>query len=687
METEKKHVIFNEAFMKTILENMAEIVMVYDVEGKLLYTNFLAKTRDNSNHKPLSESDPLNNKGLYLADGKTPINPDTNPIFRVLKGEVIINEEIWVMPKGKPLTILQINGRAIYDHNYEIIGALIVSHDITEQRWAQQRLTVSEQRYKSLYYHNLDIVCWFDLNGNFLNVNPATEKITGYQLNDLINQSVKQFLQGKDWNKIVKISLRAKKGLSQNFETSIIHKHGNTLFLHITIVPITVENNVVGMYAIAKDITARKKDEQMINYLAYHDTLTSLPNRRVFHKNLHDFILKEKKHTSILFIDLDRFKLINDTLGHSIGDALLRQVARRLSLCVGEENTVYRFGGDEFTIILPNGTRKNTENIAEHILKEFVHPFKLDNQEYIITPSIGISEYPLNGLNAEELIRKADTAMYRAKEQGKNIFKFYTEDLNEPIIRKMKIEKELHKALEQDQFVIHYQPQVSLNGEIQGMEALIRWQHPELGFVSPAEFIPIAEETGLIISIGRWVLTEACKQNKLWQDAGLSPIRVAVNLSARQFHDEKLVSIVKQVLMDTALDPKYLELEITESIAMQDGTSVVAKLQSLKQIGITIAIDDFGTGYSSLSYLKKYPLDTLKIDRSFIASITDEADELAIVKAIIMMAKSLNLKVLAEGVETVEQKNLLHSLGCDEFQGYFYSKPLPIEQLKLHYSK
>lgn len=693
MNPNKQSIIFNEIFMKTILENMKEIVTVFDINGNVIYLNHAAQDHVNSEYLTCFKSNTLSYEGIYQADGKTLINSNTNPVFRILKGEKVINEEIWIMPKGKPLSILQVNGKPMYDHNQEIFAVLIVFQDITERKWAQQRLSVSEQRYKSLFDHNPDLVCWFDLNGRFLSVNAAAEKITGFKFKELHNQCINQFVSKEAWNNIKTITLKAIKGFSQNFETSIIQKNGNLLLLSITIVPITVESKVVGIYTIAKDITARKKDEQTIHYLAYHDTLTQLPNRRYFQKSLSEYLQDEHKKISILFIDLDRFKLINDTLGHSVGDILLSQVAKRLSNCMEKENTVFRFGGDEFIIILPKAPKEKTEGLAIQILEEFAQPFILNGQEYKITPSIGISVYPTDGQDIDNLVRKADTAMYRAKEQGKNTFKFYSEEMNELIIRRMKIENELHKALEQNQFVIYYQPQVCSNEKIIGMEALIRWQHPELGLVSPAEFIPIAEETGLIVSIGKWVLLNACKHANLWKDSSLPPIRVAVNLSARQFYDEKLVNVVEQALREANLDPMYLELEITESIAMQDGDSVISKLQDLKHLGIKLSIDDFGTGYSSLSYLKKFPFDSLKIDRSFISSITQGSDELAIVKAIIGMAKSLNLKVLAEGVELEEQKNLLFSLGCNELQGFLFGKPVPYEKLKeefyqsRHYSR
>jgi len=378
---------------------------------------------------------------------------------------------------------------------------------------------------------------------------------------------------------------------------------------------------------------------------------------------------------------LDRFKNINDTVGHAVGDLLLKAVSERLQSCLGEALVISRQGGDEFTIILQDINKVETEKVAQRIIDHMAEPFLIEENEIYISTSIGISMFPSDGNDQETLMKNADTAMYHAKEKGRNNFQFFTAKLNEVISRKMKLEKNLRKALGQKEFEVHYQPKYNIqSGSITGMEALIRWRSPEYGMISPMEFIPLAEESGLIIPLGEWILYTACAQNKKWQDEGNLSIPVAVNLSARQFQHPGFVDTVDEVLRETCLDPKYLELEITESIAMNDVRDVIAKLKSLKNLGIKISIDDFGTGYSSLSYLHKFPIDALKIDKSFINDINNDSDDTTIVKTIISMAHNLKLDVIAEGVEKVEQLWFLKKNSCDQVQGYLYSPPIPAKE-------
>jgi diguanylate cyclase (GGDEF)-like protein/PAS domain S-box-containing protein len=456
----------------------------------------------------------------------------------------------------------------------------------------------------------------------------------------------------------------------------------------------------VQMAGTVQDITGRKQAEEQIAYLAYHDTLTGLPNRRLFKDRLTHTLAHSRRHghlAATIFLDLDRFKRINDTLGHSVGDVLLQEVAKRLVNCVRKSDSVgrpfvdefttdvARLGGDEFTVLLTEIREiQDAAKVARRILAALLEPFYLDSQEIFVSASIGITVYPSDGEDAESLLKNAEAAMYHAKDQGKDNYQFYNDSMNAASSKKLALENRLRKALERGEFLLYYQPQLDIfTEEIIGAEALIRWRHPEMGLVFPGEFIGLAEETGLITEIGEWVLTSACLQNKAWQDAGLKRIRLAVNLSSRQFQQKELIEMISRALAMSGLDPRFLELELTESIVMPNAEEAVSTLQQLKAMGVRISLDDFGTGYSSLSYLKKFPLDTLKIDQSFLRDIASDPDSTAITKAIIAMGHSLNLRVIAEGVETEHQLAFLREQGCDEAQGYFFSPPLPADEFRL----
>jgi diguanylate cyclase (GGDEF)-like protein len=435
-----------------------------------------------------------------------------------------------------------------------------------------------------------------------------------------------------------------------------------------------------------------KTSEERLRYLAYYDSLTGLPNRQSFRENLNDFINLAKRGNygvAVLFIDLDRFKRINDTLGHNFGDQLLKDVANKLkenlrqsdllARNLGEDLTceVARQGGDEFNIFLSRV--ENLEDAAivcQRIIDSVSQPIKIGQYEVVITPSIGVSVYPNDGKTVDDLLKNADIAMYYAKDQGRRCFKFYSDSLNARALERLELEESMRIALLKGQFELFFQPQVDIkNNQIVSGEALIRWRHPELGVISPAEFIPIAEESGLILEIGDWVLRNACEKAKAWSDMGL-PCRVAVNLSSLQFKQGNFVEGVRQVLRDTQLPSKLLELELTESVIMSDVDENIGRLQALKEMGIALAIDDFGTGYSSLSYLKRFPIDTLKIDRSFVTDIASDEDDEAIVSAIIALASTMKLGVIAEGVETQGQLEILKNYKCSLVQGYYFSRPL-----------
>jgi diguanylate cyclase (GGDEF)-like protein len=435
----------------------------------------------------------------------------------------------------------------------------------------------------------------------------------------------------------------------------------------------------------AREAEAKLTHARRVEYLAYHDGLTALPNRSLFNKLLSQAISHAQRNgrqLAVAFIDLDRFKQINDTLGHEAGDELLKEVASRRKGCLRYSDAVARLGGDEFVVLLTELVEeKYAAIVAQKIITTIAKPFVLLGQEFRVSASIGISTYPTDGLDEQTLTKNADIAMYQAKEDGKNQFQFYSEKLNANSLERLTLESSLRHALEHNEFRLEYQAKRELlHGQITGMEALLRWQHPDLGLVAPMQFIPVAEETGLIVPIGKWVLHTACLQNVAWQKQGLPHLSVAVNLTARQFGDEHLLRDIAAILDSTRMEPCLLELEIHESLLIRDIERTLHILTQLKALGVKIAIDDFGTGYSSLASLQRFPLDTIKIDRSYIRDIVTQSRDSALTKAIIDMGKSLSLTVVAQGVETKEQADFLRAHACDEFQGFYFNKPLSAQK-------
>lgn len=528
-----------------------------------------------------------------------------------------------------------------------------------------------------------------DIEGNITEFNTYAEFLTGLKRENLIGKSVVgldpfgkyiyNILQSHEDQEDMELVIEKIEGASKKV----------CLFDGM---PVYDERGIrIGAVGKFRDITERHKSEEKISYMAHHDDLTGLPNRRFFHEMLGqalDAAMKNKAMLAVLLLDLDRFKMINDTLGHIKGDLLLAEVAKRLRNCIGNEGTVFRMGGDEFTILLPQIYHPEVATQwARNIIESFKIAFKINDYEFDVTASIGISYYPHDGYDINSLMIHADTAMFRAKEQGKNNFIVYTSSMNDKSYEKLALEKALRKAIINNELVLYYQPQIELcTGKMTSMEALIRWQHPDWGLIPPDQFIPLAEETGLIVPIGEWVIRTACQQNKKWQEIGLCQARVAVNLSTYQFIKQGLVETVKKILGETGLGPQYLELEITESMTMDVDRSMVI-LRDLNDFGVEISIDDFGTGYSSLNYLKEFTIHRLKIDRSFVRDIMIDEKDARIVSTIISMAQGLGLEVVAEGVETREQLQFLYNANCNIVQGFYFCKPLSLNEFESLLSK
>ncbi|MBZ0157635.1 MAG: EAL domain-containing protein [Alphaproteobacteria bacterium] len=562
-----------------------------------------------------------------------------------------------------------------------------ISTDITERKRTEERIREIAHQQEAILDSIPDRAWLKDREGRYIAVNEAYGKAVGRTPAEVAGKTDPDI-----WPHDIAERFRAddrevmRSGKRMIIEERMVTPAGEVEWFETIKTPLRDEKGeAVGTTGIARDITKRKQMEETIRFQAYHDLLTGLPNRTLFMDRLALEVpqaQRTRKRIAVLFLDLDRFKNINDSLGHTIGDHLLQNVADRLKGHMRETDTLARVGGDEFTVLLPLINQvEDAAKIADKIIGIFKTPFITDGHELHITSSIGISIYPEDGTQAETLLKNADIAMYHAKDQGRNNFQFYNPALNIRTLERIQLENRLRQTVEHGELVVHYQPQVSIKTrKMVGAEALVRWRHPEHGLLNPLQFIPVAEEAGIIVSIDQWVLRTACAQLKKWLKAGYPPLYITTNLSARQFQQPNLADTVMCILDETGLPPQSLGIEITETLAMQDTELTARNLKELSAWGVRFSIDDFGTGYSSLSYLKKLPLHKLKIDKSFIMDLTEDPDYQSIVTAVIAMAHSLKLEVTAEGVETEEQVAFLKANGCDEIQGYFFSKPVPADE-------
>jgi diguanylate cyclase (GGDEF)-like protein/PAS domain S-box-containing protein len=547
-------------------------------------------------------------------------------------------------------------------------------------------LKENEEAFRALVQHSHDIITVHDRQGVTLYESPAAARILGYPAGTLIGKVPFDSVHPKD-------AARARQAFSTLVEGSqplepmeFRFRRADGTWIHLE----ALGNNLLdhpgigGVVLTSRDVTERKRTEQRAHYLTQHDALTGLPNRMLMQDRLNQALSQARRSggvVALMFLDLDRFKLVNDSFGHPQGDALLKEVANRVTACLRDTDTVARLGGDEFTVLLPDlAAPQVAGQVAERILRLFSQPFAgAEEHEIFVSASIGISVFPRDGADPEALLKHADTAMYSAKEAGRNSYRYFTDNLNAQVREKVILESGLRRAIERGELRLHYQPKIDLaTGRLIGAESLVRWQHPSMGLVPPAKFIPVAEDSGLIVPLGEWVLRTACEQIRKWQDWG-QELKVAINVSARQFQQQNLAKLVLGVVREAGVDPGCVELELTESAIMKDAEASVSTLEHIKSRGISIAIDDFGTGYSSLSYLKRLPLDILKIDRSFVRDITTDHNDAAIVRAIIGLARSLGIKVIAEGVEDDKQLEFLNANGCNYGQGYLFGKPIEPE--------
>lgn len=725
---------------------------------------------------------------------------------RALEGETL-SFQITILHKHGQSVDVMTTLSPVFMHE-QITGIIGISNDISDETKNKQLFQINKQRYESLFEQNPDAISYFDLNGNFMDCNSALENILGYSREELLYSNYSHLIAEYERDKAQYYFDQALQGTVQSYELECLHKQGHLVYMKLTKLPITVDNRIVGIYSIAKDVTTRKQAENalieaeskyrslveksivgvyiiqkniilyanphlidMLGYkeaiigmsiwdivypddysfvkqniqilynesdairhplrvltaegkmldvemysnrimyqgspavigtildvterkraeelnafLAYHDSLTELPNRRKFEEILENTLDTAKitrRHFAVMYLDMDRFKYINDSLGHAVGDQLLIAFAKRLQEQIRENDFAARMGGDEFTVILPHIRDNNSAiEVARRIIERTREPFYIEDHELFITTSIGISIYPNDGDDSSTLMKNADSALYRAKDLGKNGYQIFTSSMNVQTYKIFTLEKDLRKAIQRDELEMYYQPKVNIHtGEIVGAEALIRWNHPEWGLISPNEFIPISEETGLIVSLGNWVKRTVCRQNKEWQLAGLKPIPISINVTAKRFLSKDILDATRQILAETELEPRYLEIEITESSLLENAETVMHTLDALNKLGVTISLDDFGTGYSSLSYLKrfKHAINILKIDRSFIHDLHQGSDDNAIISTIIQLAQHMNMSVVAEGVETEEQLHILKLLKCDLVQGYLFSRPVQAE--------
>ncbi len=601
-------------------------------------------------------------------------------IDRVRRGESVTYERN-IIDKAGERRVMEVSLLPQRDAAGDTLAAFVLAHDITRHRLAEQAIRESEERMRKFADATRAGIAFHD-EGIVTDCNEAALQLCGYSREEFIGSAIINYV-APEFRAEAQENVRV--GYERPYESEILHKDGSRI-------PVEFEgrlmpfNGRMHRLSVIRDIRRRKENQARIDFLAHHDALTSLPNRALLLDRL-EFVLANARRrgtqVGLLFIDLDNFKTVNDSLGHSAGDQLLKVVAGRIQEALRAGDVVSRHGGDEFLVVLPelDGAQASVP-VAEKLLAAVTEPVMLEGHHVSVSPSIGISVFPRDGATADALIKNADAAMYLAKARGRSNYQFFNAGLSEAAYRTLELETRLRQAIRESEFTVHYQPQMRIaTGEVVGIEALIRWPQQNGGWIDPGEFIPVAEQRGLIRTIGGWVLREACRQNMAWQRQGLAPIPVAVNLSTVQFRQRNFLAEVEQVLKDTGLDPRYLAFELTESMLMEDVNDLARTLERLKGLGVKLAIDDFGTGHSSLMHLKRFPIDKLKIDRTFVRDTPGDADDVAITAAIIDLARNMGITSIAEGVDDKAQFDFLKSRGCDEVQGYLFARAMPPDEL------
>lgn len=665
---------------RTLVENSQDVVVRYDRECRRLYVN------------PAWER--VNCVAAAAVIGKSPqeisvrIKPMVADFERMLR-EVMASgrsggmDMEWTNEAGEPVCFA-LTAIPEFDDRGEIVSVLTMARDISDRKRMEYALAVREQESRTLVENSPDIIIRYDRECRHIYANTAFGALVEGGVATLLGKTPTECTGGADADIYeAKINEVLATGANTEFELKWTGKDGVEICSHVRLTAeLDAAGNVLSVLGVGRDITELNEHRKRVFQMAFYDSLTSLPNRALFNDRLRQMLTDASWHgqlAGVMLLDLDRFKAVNDTLGHPVGDALLCETAARLTCCVRGYDTVARMGGDEFAILLPEiRSGDDLGRIASKMLESFNEPFLLEGKEVFVSSSIGIALYPDDGSDADDLIKYADSAMYFAKRSGRNNFRFYSKDLTDSANDRLTLEADLRRGCGRGELELHFQPKVRLvDGMLTGSEALLRWNHPQRGIVAPDKFVSIAEDSGMIVEIGEWVLHTACRVACDWNSPGNPPHKVAINLSVRQFQSNDLANTVRNVLQETGCYPEWIELEITESLLLDDDGDVLETLEAFRAMGITIAIDDFGTGYSSLGYLALFPIDTLKIDRSFVSRLTEPGHHAELVKAIISIAKSLDQQVVAEGVESAEQAALLQSYGCQTAQGYFYGKPMP----------